>query len=165
VNRFEIKSMSKIKITRPRSLIQWQRTKALNASPILAHTPISSQHLTPITLMSQNQSQIVETPEPPYWAVIFTSNRTEGDRGYGQMAERMAELAAKQPGFLGAESVRGPDGFGITVSYWSSAEAITAWRSHMEHRPAQEAGKRAWYGDFQVRVAKVERAYGKASKA
>jgi heme-degrading monooxygenase HmoA len=105
------------------------------------------------------------TPDPPYYAVIFTSQRTEGDRGYGQMAERMVELAANQPGFLGIETVRGSDGFGITVSYWSSEEAIAAWKSHLEHKPAQEGGKRVWYAEYQLRVAKVERAYGKSHLA
>lgn len=101
------------------------------------------------------------TPEPPYYAVIFTSQRTEGDRGYDVMAARMAELAAQMPGYLGAESVRGADGFGITVSYWESEEAIRHWKAHSEHQVAQETGKRTWYGDYTLRVAKVERAYGK----
>lgn len=112
--------------------------------------------------MSVNASSIARTPEPPYFAVIFSSQRTEGDRDYGRMAERMMELASQQPGFLGAESVRGADGFGITVSYWSSEEAIIAWKAHAEHQPAQEAGKRTWYADYQLRIARVERAYGKA---
>jgi heme-degrading monooxygenase HmoA len=111
--------------------------------------------------MSAAAAAIAKTPPPPYYAVIFTSQRTEGDRGYGQMAERMVELASRQPGFLGVESVRGADGFGITVSYWSSEEAIVAWKAHLEHKPAQEAGKRVWYADYQLRVAKVEREYGK----
>ena len=75
----------------------------------------------------------------------------------------MLALASEQPGFLGAESVRGADGFGITVSYWSSKNAIAAWKAHAEHKPAQEAGKRVWYADYQLRVAKVERAYGQTS--
>jgi heme-degrading monooxygenase HmoA len=106
-------------------------------------------------------SSLAKTPSPPYYAVIFSSQRTNGDRGYGQMADRMIKLASKQPGFLGVESVRGADGFGITVSYWSSEEAIAAWKAHMEHKPAQEAGKRVWYADYQLRVARVDRAYGK----
>jgi heme-degrading monooxygenase HmoA len=106
-------------------------------------------------------TSIARTPNPPYYAVIFTSLRTEGERGYGTMAERMVEMASKQPGFLGVESVRGADGFGITVSYWESAEAIVAWKAVTEHKVAQETGRRTWYADFQVRVAKVERAYGK----
>ena len=101
------------------------------------------------------------TPAPPYYAVIFTSIRTDGDAGYGSMAERMVELAREQPGFLGVESARGADGLGITVSYWTTEGAIRNWKANAEHRMAQEIGKKRWYADYQVRVAKVERAYGK----
>ena len=107
---------------------------------------------------------IAKTPEPPYYTVIFTSLRTEGERGYGSMAERMVELAAKQPGFLGVESARDDNGLGITVSYWESEAAIRQWRENAEHHVAQEAGKRVWYADYELRVAKVERAYGKAGR-
>ena len=95
--------------------------------------------------------------------MIFTSLRTEGDRGYDQMAERMVELAAGQPGFLGVESARTPGGLGITVSYWESEETIAAWKAQSEHQAAQEGGRRVWYADYQIRVAKVERAYGAGS--
>lgn len=115
--------------------------------------------------MSLKPTAIAQTPEPPYYAVIFSSQRTEGDRGYAHMAERMIELASAQPGFLGVESVRGADGFGITVSYWSSEEAIRSWKTHAGHQPAQEAGKRIWYADYQLRIAKVERAYGQTHPA
>lgn len=98
------------------------------------------------------------TPEPPYYAVIFTSTRTAVDEGYEQMAMRMVELAAQQPGFLGIESARGEDGLGITVSYWESEEAIAQWRAHAEHRVAQAYGLEKWYAQFATRVAKVERA-------
>ena len=92
-------------------------------------------------------NSIAKTPTPPYYAVIFTSLRTDGDRGYGHMAERMFELAAGQPGFLGWESARTPDGLGITVSYWTSEESITAWKAHTSHKVAQETGARVWYSD------------------
>ena len=101
------------------------------------------------------------TPEPPYYAVIFTSRRTEGDRGYAHMAERMVELGSKRDGFLGIESARGADGLGITVSYWRDAESIGAWKQDVDHQRAQHAGQQTWYSDYRVRVAKVERAYGK----
>jgi len=100
-------------------------------------------------------------PAPPYYAVIFSSLRTPGDEGYEQMAGRMVALAADQPGFLGVESARGSDGFGITVSYWASPEAIAAWRAHAEHRLAQEYGQTRWYAHYELRVARVERAWGK----
>jgi heme-degrading monooxygenase HmoA len=93
------------------------------------------------------------------FAVIFTSTRTDGDNGYAEAAERMAELVSEQPGFLGVESVRGADGVGITVSYWQSEAAILAWRQHPEHRLIQVRGRSQWYSSFQTRVCKVEREY------
>jgi heme-degrading monooxygenase HmoA len=109
-------------------------------------------------------SKFAKTPEPPYYVVIFSSQRAEGDNGYTQMAERMVELAAQQPGFLGVESVRDADGFGITVSYWGSAEAMAAWKGNAGHLAAQKMGKQKWYGHYELRVAKVERAYAKPSR-
>ena len=103
-------------------------------------------------------SDIAETPKPPYYAVIFSSQRTAGDDGYADMAAQMMELAAKQPGFLGVESAR--DGLGITVSYWESPDAISAWKQNAEHQLAQKLGRDQWYSAFRVRVAKVERDYG-----
>lgn len=103
---------------------------------------------------------IAATPEPPYLAVIFSNQRTEGDQGYGAMAERMVELAREQPGFLGVESVRDSEGFGITVSYWKDEAAIAAWKAQAEHTAAQRLGWDRWYADFQLRVCRVERQYG-----
>ena len=110
-------------------------------------------------------SSFAKLPPPPYYAVIFSSLRTAGDAGYAQTAERMVELAAGRPGFLGVESARGTDGFGITVSYWQSVEAISSWRADAEHRLAQESGKAMWYEHYEIRIARVERAYAKKSSA
>lgn len=101
---------------------------------------------------------IAATPQPPYYVVIFTSLRTEVDAGYAEAAQRMLELAAEQPGFLGVESARS-DGLGITLSYWQSEEAIRAWREHAEHSAVREQGRADWYAEYATRVAKVERAY------
>ncbi|EHA15410.1 antibiotic biosynthesis monooxygenase [Halomonas sp. HAL1] len=101
---------------------------------------------------------IANTPSPPYYAVIFSSVRTEGDNGYGAMADRMLALASEQEGFLGIESAR--EEVGITVSYWASEEAIKQWKQNAEHLEAQRLGHKVWYAEFKVRVAKVERAYG-----
>ena len=101
---------------------------------------------------------IARTPAPPYTAVIFTSRRTAGDNGYGVMSQRMVDLAAQQPGFLGIESAR--EGVGITVSYWADDCAAAAWKTVTEHVIAQERGRAVWYDDYQVRVATVSRSYG-----
>ena len=100
------------------------------------------------------------TPEPPYYAVVFASQRTPVDAGYERMAARMEALAVTQPGYLGIESVRDTQGFGITVSYWSSEDAILSWKSDVEHVAAQELGRSVWYADYRLKVARVERAYG-----
>jgi heme-degrading monooxygenase HmoA len=101
---------------------------------------------------------IASTPKPPYYAVIFTSQRTEGDNGYAEMAAKMLELAAQQPGYLGVESAR--EDLGITVSYWSDLESIKNWKANLEHKQAQKYGHEKWYWSFKVRISKVERDYG-----
>jgi heme-degrading monooxygenase HmoA len=110
--------------------------------------------------MSSNTPALAQTPPPPYYAVIFSSQRTETDRGYAHTAERMLELAKGRPGFLGIESVRGADGYGVTVSYWKDEESISSWKADSEHLHAQETGRTVWYLNYMVRVARVERAYG-----
>jgi heme-degrading monooxygenase HmoA len=118
--------------------------------------------LSPTMTSSNARADLATTPQSGYYAVIFSSTRTLGDdEGYAAMAERMMALAAVQPGYLGAESARGADGLGITVSYWESEQAIAHWKQNTEHLAAQESGKLTWYAHYQLRVAKVERSYGK----
>jgi heme-degrading monooxygenase HmoA len=96
--------------------------------------------------------------ELPYYAVIFTSLRREApDDGYAEVAARMEELARAQPGFLGVESARGSDGLGITVSYWATLDAVTAWSRHAEHVLAQKRGRDEWYRWYALRICRVER--------
>ena len=102
-------------------------------------------------------SRPAETPKPPYYAVIFTSVTTTDLEYYSETATRMVELAEQQPGFLGVESAR--EDVGITVSYWSSLEAIRDWKNNAEHRLAQERGQDQWYACYHTRVARVERDY------
>ena len=100
---------------------------------------------------------IAKTPEVPYYAVIFTILRTDNDRGYGEMAEKMETLAKEQPGYLGIESAR--EELGITVSYWESLEAIKNWKENLEHSYARKLGREKWYEKYHLRIAKVERDY------
>ena len=100
---------------------------------------------------------IATTPEPPYYAVIFTSLQTEDLAGYAAMAEAMSRLAAEQPGYLGEESAR--SGLGITVAYFRDLASIAAWKAKAEHLAAQKLGRERWYAAYTVRIAKVEREY------
>lgn len=92
----------------------------------------------------------------PYYAVIFTSVKSDCDDGYQDMASKMLALAQKMPGFLGFESARSE--VGISVSYWESLEDILHWKNHPEHQKAQKNG-RIWYEQYTVRICKVEREY------
>ena len=96
---------------------------------------------------------------PPYYAVIFTSMRTDGDNGYEAMAEQMFNLCSEQPGFLGIESARGENGLGISVCYWESLEAIKSWKENAEHLEAQLKGRTVWYRQYKTRICKVESDY------
>ena len=100
-----------------------------------------------------------QTPAPPYYAVIFTARRTDGDDGYDRVAQQMFDMALQQPGCLGAESTRDEEGLGITVSYWDNEDSIRQWKAVAEHLAAQKMGKERWYSHYELRVAKVERAY------
>lgn len=100
---------------------------------------------------------IAETPQPPYYAVIFSSINTENSMDYSEMADQMVELAKKQDGFLGIESAR--NDLGITVSYWKDLNAIKSWRENAEHSIARARGKKEWYQSFKTRIALVERDY------
>lgn len=100
-----------------------------------------------------------QTPEPPYYAVIFSAQLANGVAGYGEAAARMEQLAATMPGYIGIESARDEAGFGITVSYWESEEAIKNWKRNAEHIEAQRRGVETWYSNYIVRIARVERAY------
>ena len=99
-------------------------------------------------------------PEPPYWAVIFSNLLSDADPdGYGRMAEKMAALAETMPGYIGIESARDAQGFAITVSYWTDEAAMRNWKANAEHAAAQSIGKKRWYSQYKLRVAKIERQY------
>ena len=114
--------------------------------------------------MPTDDPAFARLPDPPYYAVIFTTRRTEGDHGYAEMAEKLEILAREQPGFLGIESVRGADKTGITVSYWQNEDAIRAWKKNADHAAARALGRERWYAHYELKVAKVERAYALTSQ-
>lgn len=110
-------------------------------------------------------SSFAATPRPPYYVVAFSSLRTDGDNGYGAMADRMEEMALQQPGCLGVESARDANGFGITNSFWADEESLKAWKQVMAHLAAQRLGRERWYTHYKVRIARVERDYDFTAEA
>jgi heme-degrading monooxygenase HmoA len=102
----------------------------------------------------------VEAFEPPYYAVVFTTVRTQEQAGYPETNDRMEELVRDIPGYLGMDHAQTPGGLGITVGYFRDAEALTEWRTNAEHRMAQKRGRAEWYQNYSLHVAKVERSSG-----
>ena len=101
---------------------------------------------------------IIDDLQAPYYAVIFTTLLSDDLKGYDETANRMEELAKKQPGYLGIESARNE--LGITVSYWENLDAIVQWKNNIEHTEARNLGREKWYKKYQLRICKVEREYG-----
>lgn len=99
------------------------------------------------------------TPAPHYYAVIFTNVLSDDDAGYAEMGQKMFDLALEQPGCYGAETVRDAERFGITISYWKDEASIQAWKQNAKHLVAQNAGIERWYSHYELRVARIERAY------
>lgn len=90
----------------------------------------------------------------PYYAVIFTSTRTEVEDGYHETNDILMEKASEYEGFLGQDTVR--DDIGIAVSYWKTMEDIKAWKNDVDHLLAKSRGRSDWYSHYRVRIAKVE---------
>lgn len=62
------------------------------------------------------------------------------------------------------ESARGHDGVGLTVSAWTDEDATLAWKRNAEHAVARTHGRTHGHDHFELRIAKVERAYGTPSR-
>jgi heme-degrading monooxygenase HmoA len=126
------------------------------STPTPLTDPAGVEHVTAHTLQAHHAGPL----RPPYYVVVFTSQRNGQDRaGYYLMAERMVALATHQPGYLGMHSARGPNGLGITVSFWRTTDDILAWKKVAEHQAAQQAGQDHWYAGYELQIARVERGY------
>lgn len=101
--------------------------------------------------------KFANTPKPPYYAVIFTSELNEGDNGYNNMSDKIEALVKEQPGYLGMESARNE--LGITVCYWKDIDSIKNWSENIDHKEAKQKGKAMWYANYKVRISKVELEY------
>lgn len=98
-----------------------------------------------------------QLPLSGYYAVIFSSEKSDNLQGYLEMDEKTMEIAVKQPGFLGYESVNN-NNKGIFISYWQSKEAIENWRINATHLMAKSQAKK-WYKRYLSQICFVENSY------
>lgn len=97
--------------------------------------------------------------KPPYYAVIFSSIRTDNNEGYEDMDNAIYQKVKDFQGYLGHEALRNENGFGIHISYWKTLNDIKAWKNDKLHTQAKNTGKEKWYSDYSVRICKVEQVY------
>ena len=97
--------------------------------------------------------------ELPCYVVIFTSRKSANLEGYAETAERMQTLCNAQPGFLKMVHSMSDEGVSITSCYWQDLASISNWKANAEHQAAQEQGLALWYDEYQIEIARVERAY------
>ncbi|MFY0619758.1 antibiotic biosynthesis monooxygenase family protein [Shimia sp.] len=96
-------------------------------------------------------------------AVIFEVELKEGMReAYLSVAASLISTLSEIEGFISVErfqSVTQPDKL-VSLSFFSSEDAVMQWRQSADHRFAQQQGRRAIFSDYRLRVANVSRDYG-----
>ena len=95
--------------------------------------------------------------------IIFESKPHPDQRDrYLDAAARLKPLLAGIDGFISVErfqSLTDPDKI-LSISFWRDEEAVARWRQVEQHRRIQEAGRKAIFADYRLRVASVIRDYG-----
>jgi len=90
-----------------------------------------------------------------YYAVIFSNTKSDNKEGYAEMDNLTMELAAKQKGYLGFETVSNGNNT-LFVSYWETMEDINNWSNNAIHMEAK-ANAHKWYTRYLSQICKVER--------
>ncbi|MEU1407558.1 antibiotic biosynthesis monooxygenase [Streptomyces sp. NPDC005728] len=114
-------------------------------------------------MSDQPVAPVSPTPafEPPYYAVVFTSTRTDRDPdGYADAARHLSGLVRDIPGFLGEDFAHTPGGPAISVAYFRDLAGIEEWRRHPEHLAAKRRGREQWYEQYVIHIARVEHSHG-----
>jgi heme-degrading monooxygenase HmoA len=70
----------------------------------------------------------------------------------------LKQQAEKIDGFLGDDNAR--NDYGIFTSYGKYLDAIQEWRQNADHQWAKEKGRKDFYKEYKIRIARVEREYG-----
>jgi heme-degrading monooxygenase HmoA len=69
----------------------------------------------------------------------------------------MYELATQMPGFISYKDYVAEDGENLSLVHFDTLEHLEAWRTHPEHRQAQERGRAEFYSEYCVQVCQLLR--------
>lgn len=101
-------------------------------------------------------------------AVIFEVWPAEGRRdAYLRLAAGLKSEVERIDGFLSVERFESlyEEGKLLSLQFWRDEAALTAWRTHLDHRRAQALGRGGMFRDYRLRVATVVRDYGPHERA
>lgn len=91
---------------------------------------------------------------------LFRSRlRPEHQKEYSEWAARMHALSATMPGFISVKTFSAEDGERVTIVEFESEETMRAWRNHVDHREAQELGRKQFYSQYRIQVCHPIRDY------
>jgi heme-degrading monooxygenase HmoA len=96
-------------------------------------------------------------------AVIFEVWPDPGRRqDYFDIAGSLKSDIEKIDGFISVERFTSlsDEGKILSLSFWRDEETVKRWRTHLEHRAAQRAGRAGIFRDYRLRIASVQRDYG-----
>jgi heme-degrading monooxygenase HmoA len=96
-------------------------------------------------------------------AVIFEVWPNEARReDYFDFAASLKSELEHIDGFISVERFTSlvDEGKILSLSFWRDEEAVERWRTQMDHRAAQRAGRGGIFRDYRLRVASVLRDYG-----
>ena len=81
---------------------------------------------------------------------------------YFDVAASLKSDLEKIDGFISVERFTSlvEEGKILSLSFWRDEDAVKSWRTQLEHRAAQRAGRGGIFRDYRLRVASVLRDYG-----
>ena len=98
-------------------------------------------------------------PEPGQVMTVFRSRLRPDATAYADHAARMSELARSMQGYVEHKVFTADDGERVTVVRFADAASHAAWARHPEHRVAQHAGRAAYYEEYSIAVAEIDRGH------
>lgn len=101
-------------------------------------------------------------------ALIFEAQPHHDQKAaYLAAAEQLRPLLAGIDGFISVERFESLTQTGkiLSLSYWRDEASVRQWRNVEAHRRIQDAGRRAIFADYRLRVAQVMRDYGLSDRA
>lgn len=90
----------------------------------------------------------------------------EGRAEYLAIAAQLKASLIERSGFISIERFQSltDERKILSLSFWEDEESIRSWRNELEHRMAQNKGKKELFEKYRIRVAQVVRDYSESDR-